>query len=72
MSYYHTCPLCGAHLDPGEACDCRKEKASARASNAGGGGAESVDNTSLPDWAGNIRHRQSNIAKIGGIKFLTA
>ena len=22
MSYYKTCPLCGAHLDPGEACDC--------------------------------------------------
>lgn len=22
MSYYHTCPYCGAHLDPGEVCDC--------------------------------------------------
>lgn len=22
MSYYKTCSLCGAHLDPGEACDC--------------------------------------------------
>ena len=22
MSYYHTCPECGAHLDPGEKCDC--------------------------------------------------
>lgn len=22
MSYYHTCPDCGAHLDPGEPCDC--------------------------------------------------
>lgn len=22
MSYYKTCPYCGAHLDPGEACDC--------------------------------------------------
>ena len=22
VSYYRTCPLCGAHLDPGEACDC--------------------------------------------------
>ena len=19
---YHTCPLCGANLDPGERCDC--------------------------------------------------
>ena len=22
MSFYHTCPRCGAHLDPGETCDC--------------------------------------------------
>ena len=22
--YYHTCPLCGANLDPGERCDCRE------------------------------------------------
>ena len=22
MSYYKTCPLCGAHLDPGEKCNC--------------------------------------------------
>ena len=22
MSYYHICPYCGAHLDPGEVCDC--------------------------------------------------
>jgi hypothetical protein len=25
MSYYHVCPECGAHLDPGEPCDCQKE-----------------------------------------------
>lgn len=25
--YYKTCPNCGAHLDPGEICDCsEKEK----------------------------------------------
>lgn len=23
--YYHTCPECGANLDPGEICDCRLE-----------------------------------------------
>lgn len=23
--YYHTCPNCGANLDPGERCDCEKE-----------------------------------------------
>lgn len=22
---YHTCPDCGAHLDPGETCECQKE-----------------------------------------------
>lgn len=22
MRYYHTCPCCGANLDPGERCDC--------------------------------------------------
>ena len=22
MSYYKTCPYCGAHLDSGESCDC--------------------------------------------------
>lgn len=26
MSYYKTCPNCGARLDPGERCDCDKEK----------------------------------------------
>lgn len=25
MSYYRTCRICGAHLDPGEVCDCKKE-----------------------------------------------
>lgn len=24
--YYNVCPDCGANLDPGEKCDCRKEK----------------------------------------------
>lgn len=24
MSYFTTCPHCGANLDPGEKCDCRK------------------------------------------------
>lgn len=23
MSYYRACPHCGAHLDPGEVCDCQ-------------------------------------------------
>jgi len=24
--YYNTCELCGAHLDPGEDCDCAERK----------------------------------------------
>lgn len=24
MSYFHSCPICGANLDPGERCDCIK------------------------------------------------
>lgn len=27
MSYYRTCPQCGASLDPGEHCDCEEETA---------------------------------------------
>lgn len=27
MSYFKTCPRCGAHLDPGEVCtDCQEKK----------------------------------------------
>lgn len=26
MAYYHTCPHCGANLDPGERCDCREAR----------------------------------------------
>ena len=24
--YYHVCPSCGSHLDPGEKCDCTNIK----------------------------------------------
>lgn len=24
-TYYHTCPLCGANLDPNEKCDCQDD-----------------------------------------------
>ncbi len=30
ICFYRTCPLCGAHLDPGENCtDCKKGGAQA-------------------------------------------
>lgn len=25
-TYYYTCPYCGSNNDPGEKCDCLKEK----------------------------------------------
>lgn len=38
MSYYRTCLYCGAHLDPGERCDCRdNEKTAPRATNTQSG-----------------------------------
>lgn len=26
MSYFWTCPYCGANLDPGEHCDCLEQE----------------------------------------------
>lgn len=26
MMFYQTCRFCGAHLDPGERCECRNEE----------------------------------------------
>ncbi len=42
MSLYRTCPLCGAHLDPSEVCEC-KRKAAPGAANTGDGKAEQID-----------------------------
>lgn len=36
--YYRTCPDCGAHLDPGEQCDCRDAKSAAPGSTSPVGG----------------------------------
>lgn len=33
MSYYTTCRLCGANLDPGERCDCIRKALTAEQSN---------------------------------------
>ena len=43
MSYYKTCPHCGANLDPGEVCDCREKKAAQGAANTRDGGAEQIE-----------------------------
>lgn len=43
MSYYRTCPYCGANLDPGERCDCQDNKKTAlSAANAEDGKVEKV------------------------------
>lgn len=26
MAFYNVCPYCGAHLDPGERCDCKDQQ----------------------------------------------
>lgn len=33
MKYYRTCPICKAHLDPGERCDCELKQVVKRTSN---------------------------------------
>lgn len=44
MSYYNTSTHCGAHMDPGEVCDCRdEEKTPVGAANTDEGGVEQID-----------------------------
>lgn len=40
MSYFKVCPHCGAHLDPGERCDCRNEETARGATNTTDGKVE--------------------------------
>ena len=43
MAYYKTCPLCGAHLDSAEVCDCQDIKGAAPgAANTGDGREEQI------------------------------
>jgi len=35
--YYRICPECGAHLDPGEICDCIKDAALRAGTSESGG-----------------------------------
>lgn len=43
--YYKICPSCGAHLDPGERCDCQDEKRAARCCEHRAARAEMNDHT---------------------------
>ena len=35
MAYFNTCPECGANLDPGETCNCKRKKSEAAATDNG-------------------------------------
>lgn len=53
MSYYKTCPHCGAHLDPAERCDCRgKRETPAGATNTDEGKGSEVNNKPTASIAG--------------------
>ena len=45
MSYYRTCPHCGANLDPGERCNCleAQQKAPVSAANADRGDGNKIE-----------------------------
>ena len=61
MSYFKACPHCGAHLDPGEVCDCRdNEEAPASAANAGEGKVEKglsdqISTSTITENGGNVK-----------------
>lgn len=44
MSYFNTCRLCGANLDPGEICDCKKKAAHGGTNTENGGSAKRPTN----------------------------
>lgn len=50
---YRTCPDCGANLDPGEVCDCRKEKA-VTGGNDTGDGTGKISTTRITDYGGKV------------------
>lgn len=65
MSYYRTCPICGAALDPCERCDCLDEKdAAASATNTDSGRVETglqaqLSTSSLHEDKGNCKNEPS-------------
>ena len=65
MSYYRTCPICGAALDPCERCDCLDEKdAAASVGRTGSGRVETglqaqLSTSSLHEDKGNCKNEPS-------------
>jgi len=64
--YYHTCPMCGANLDPGESCDCIENTPSLTEAATGSGKPNAVPNGSTRQHRAtdaHIRHSRSHISK---------
>ena len=58
MSFYRTCPHCGAHLDPGERCDCHDNEKTVQ-----GAAIWSVKNELNTKPVNDSERYRSNIAK---------
>ena len=58
MGFYRTCPECGAHLDPGERCDCRDKKTAQGVSSTQGGTTGKEHKKSHPNYSGKERKKQ--------------
>lgn len=70
MSYYKTCPYCGANLDPDEHCDCQdKGEAAPGAANTGDGKMEVNCTTTpiVPGGKGDCQDEKSEFLAIAEI-----
>ncbi len=56
---YRVCPVCGAHLDPGEVCDCQGAKKEAAPGERGRLGKEKAG------WAADIK---GGVIRVAGIR----
>ena len=56
---YRECPYCGAHLDPGERCDCQDEEQTIRPGPERTGGGEDQTNQNKNGGIPHERHDQN-------------
>ena len=59
MSWYRTCPDCGANLDCGERCDCHDEKSAPRTIARGAGRSGGNDTESGKEKYMHLYYRES-------------
>lgn len=62
MPYYKVCPHCGSNLDPGEQCECAKEKHSETYSKKKGG---EVYVGNATDASGKVSWKQDRAVRVG-------